>query len=353
MNLLLKDFKKKTGDDNEQENNALRCFVLRLGDLANLGRDMEHGSSDIINRYSYLRYFIKCVELSPEEKRKSPEHMMALRKAAMFVHFFESMGNRRRYKELNILDRMLKRLQIEKHSENSIIYNHGDHSDKFYVILQGIVVMLKHSHENVVKAEKHALKTLIELSNNKKTIDNIELKKLIEQIPKDLPDEILEAAGKFSSITDGIVNYKSKVLKTHWRNIDPTGINTMNIFDEKTGVQIYDFCYTLKTGESFGKAGIDNEKPRIGFAVSLVDTTLAYVTREVYKEVLLPIELKKFEVQKKFFVEHVFKSDVLGNAKEKIVKHFSKVKYKQNMHLYKEGDDIHSMFVIAEGNVKL
>ena len=354
MKSLLKNVKNKDDCDKDgHNNNTQEAFLKKLNDLADVGREIVRGEANIINRFSYLKYMEKCILYSYEERRKNTDYLKTLVISSQFCDYFVTMKSKKMYTKLNTLERMLKKLRIEKHRENDIVFNYGDISDKFYVILQGVVVKLKHVPEATIKAEKSAVKQLLELNKNQKTIVHLQLLELVSKNLEMIPEEILQAIEKFSSITDGIVTYKAKIIKDRWKNVNPVDIKSINIFDEKTGVQMYQYKNILTTGQDFGVHGLDLGKQRCSIAVSMADTTLTYLSRDDWREIILPVETKVLEKAKKFFTENVFKTDELGNAQEKIVKHFTKIRHKQGIHLFRQGDELNSLYVINKGQVKI
>jgi CRP-like cAMP-binding protein len=142
-------------------------------------------------------------------------------------------------------------------------------------------------------------------------------------------------------------------LKGIWGVFDPRGVAGVSVFEERTGILMLQKLAQLKAGKIFGAEGILNNAARGATIVTSVATTLGYINASDYKDVLLEAEKLKLEHKNKFFNENVFRSENFGMSKDKITKFFHKRKFDKGLHLFNQGDDLRSIYVIETGEVKL
>lgn len=327
------------------------AFISNLLDLTKVASELNSGDSSSFNRWTFLKHIVTTLEITKDDTKKTNDYIRVLMKATEFVDFFKQIKDKKRYVNNHIHEKLCRKMKLEKAPGFKVLYKEGSQSDKFYVILQGIVILVKHNIEYNIRMHKSALKFIVE-TITEKSLDPVSLKQFLDKHMEESTD-LAKAGVHFHEIKNGMVIYKDSYIKQYWSNVNPLNITEFPIFDDKTGVMMYHKSYLLKAGSKFGDLAAEDNNARYYTAVAIMDTVLVYLEKEDYKDILLPQERKKKEEVKSFFSEKVFKNAEFSPARDKLIELFHEVKFKQGMHLFKQGDKMKSLFVLKKGEVKL
>jgi CRP-like cAMP-binding protein len=149
------------------------------------------------------------------------------------------------------------------------------------------------------------------------------------------------------------VTYHRRWLQSIWDSVDPYQVKGDEIFDAHTGIMIGQKYSMMKAGSVFGDYGILYNSPRSATVVAIMDSAFAYIDNADYKEVLMEAEKKNMEKKNRFFADKVFKRAEFGMSKDKLSKYFNKRNFSKGSHLFRQGDEPKSIYVIKVGEVRL
>jgi hypothetical protein len=133
-------------------------------DLALLGKELEQGTATQINRWTYLRYIEQFLKIPPPDRK--PAQIARLIEATGFVPYFSDLKKDKINIEFSVHERLCRKLQLESVPSLKVLFHQGDPASKFYIILQGDVIVIGQRIDSQVKKERLALKTVIGKKKN-------------------------------------------------------------------------------------------------------------------------------------------------------------------------------------------
>ncbi len=114
----------------------------------------------------------------------------------------------------------------------------------------------------------------------------------------------------------------------------------------------FSYVSTIGPGGIFGELGLLRKKPRSATVVCKSHTEFAVLNARDYKDILETVERKKMENRISFFMDHAFRN-VPRDAVTKIAYMFKKFKFINGNHIFRQGEEPSSIFLIKKGDVQV
>lgn len=169
----------------------------------------------------------------------------------------------------------------------------------------------------------------------------------------DLEPDMKSAIDNFQCVDNGIVKYKEKWLVNNWDKFDPYNENFKGYYDQETGIMLKQKFKQIMAGDIFGNYGMLVGKIRSTTVICEIDVVLAYIDKEEYVDILGEPEKIRLEKKAKFFNEMVFKKADFGMSKDRLSHLFHEKIFKKGTHIFRQGDEPVSLYVIKKGQVRL
>jgi len=284
--------------------------------------------------------------------------------------------------------------------KGDLVFRIGDPGDKFYIILQGSVSILKlyeielalTGEEYLIllsnfisENEKFMAQKTIAINRTKMSFDLISINEILENNFKRKLFKLLKCNISFEEIseffksnckdaetygvnltqlnklfndkknTEAYFNYIGKILETKFPNSEE--LIQLDYLDERKKFLIckYEKFHTLNTGDFFGDIALDRNTTRNGTILAVEgDVHLGVLEKEIYLEY---ISKQKIQVENKkinFVYEKIFK-DIMPKSEfeRKYFKDFIYEEISNNKILFKEKSQIQYVYLIFSGKVDL
>lgn len=109
-------------------------------DLALLSKELKQGTATRINRRTYLHYIEQFLTIPPADRK--PAQIAQLIEATGFVPYFSDLKKDKINIEFCVHERLCRNLQLLKVPSLKVLFHQGDPASKFYIILQGDVIVI-------------------------------------------------------------------------------------------------------------------------------------------------------------------------------------------------------------------
>lgn len=223
---------------------------------------------------------------------------------------YEILQNIKFFKENNIVGEDLKilidNLKFERMDEDEFVFHFGEFGDKFYIILEGAVKILRPIKNK--EFEEHEEK-------RGSIFNQTEVKKPMKRNSKSKPN------GNF------IVN--------PYENLE------------------YQELVTLGKGSSFGELALNENKPRAATIRCAEPTIFAVLNKFGYDKVIGKILKKKLNIKIKFLKSIPYFSRWTNMALSKFGYDHKIMKFKRNQNVFKEGDSGDYVYIVQDGEFEL
>jgi hypothetical protein len=109
-------------------------------DLALLSKELAAGTQTQINRWTYLRYIEQFLKIPPADRK--PAIISQLIEATSYLPYFADLKKDKINIEFSVHERLCRKLRLETVPSLQVLFHQGDPASKFYIILQGDVLLL-------------------------------------------------------------------------------------------------------------------------------------------------------------------------------------------------------------------
>ena len=304
-----------------------------------------------------------------------------------------------------ILMQVLMSIQLESYQQNNIIFKYGESGEKFYIVLRGKVGFLLPKLIKCNLNEEEYLEYLIKLKKNKE--DELVKKLLsVNQQYYDLGNDLeyfirerlynfenkiedthhysmflykklklmTKRTGRRSTIRRTIkipdsykidLNIKNKTYEEIYNNdltienyINSNKVNDMELPDkDRKNINVYLYVLTnvYEDGQTFGYDALENKiNKRVGTIITLKNTEFAVLSKDIYLNLLQPLNLKYREM----LFNLVNSNNLLGYVSKKtfdkrICHMFKFVKYKMNDVIFSDKKRINSVQIFNSGQFNI
>ena len=295
-----------------------------------------------------------------------------------------------------------KNLEYELFKKGDIVFRIGDPGDKFYIILQGSVSILKLfetelfcTGEEYIELlsklksdnEKYMVKRTIILNKDKINIDFNNIEEVLEKIFKRKLHKYLKFYYSHSEITElfkiykklpenykinlnamkkyekdkknstAYVNYLNQIIAKNFEETEDEGIISFEQIDERKRFIIsrYDQIILLKSGQFFGDFALDTNTNRSATLMAVDDEThLGIIQKDMYYEFILKEKLK-MESKKINFIYETFFYKIINkmNFEKKFFKSFTYEEFPKGHILFKENENLKNIYILFLGRINL
>ena len=328
---------------------GFNALANELGSLADFGKKRLEGQVGAVNKYNFVKIFEEITKICC--KQRTNEDIDKLIEGTKDLTWFVELNSQKVYKNRNVHYKICKHLKMESYDPHQTVFQKNDAANKFFLVLQGILICYGPRSEVNIKRDKNALKYIQDCGLSSE-ITSHKLEEIVKK-DKQISNDLKKSVVNFESIQKGQITYKKSFKKQMWDNFNPDNITEEEIYDQKTGIMIQKKYIMIKTGEAFGDIGLLYNNLRAASILTLTNCKLGYISQKNYISILMEAERINLEKKVKFFNEVVFKRATFdGSSLEKLCKFFTRRYFKKGMYLFKQGDEPKFIYAIKKGEVK-
>lgn len=296
---------------------------------------------------SHLDQVMDILRLAPHNRKNSD--VLKLMDLTSNIEFFKKVSEEEKTKEVHMS--CCQVMGLEEFPAETAIFNYGDIGDSFYVILKGSVAVqiptkkiVKRPIQPIVEEHKEPHKdpaTESRLSGARRsTLGGKHLAQQLSAInqQKPKPDQSEKS------------NHESR---DQLDEIPESSEDTNEVIYEEVEVTEYIEVAKLHAGGSFGELALMNDKPRAATIRCSAYTICAVLKKNDFKNILGAISEKKLNLKIKYFQSLPFFTNWTKVALSKFSYYFELKYFKPKQVIYKEGDPLHFVYFVKEGEFKM
>lgn len=235
-----------------------------------------------------------------------------------------------------------KSLTLEKFSKNQYIYQKGDASVKYYIIIQGEVSLLKSRDKDkeIISSSNSSSSSELDesfgLNNTRPRFRAFDLNSdLVFELSNTTNNEFSRKS--ISILTKDVLEKESKELLELIFQVD-----SVNESDKQLKV--------LKSKEGFGTEALLQNKPRQFHAVAKTQVELASLHKTMFRKIILEIATERKMVMMGFLSRISLFSKWTKNELLKILHFFHLKSFQKGQYIFRQGEKPGSVYFVSTGN---
>ncbi|CAG9311608.1 RAPGEFL1 [Blepharisma stoltei] len=312
----------------------------------------------------------QILQISP--KLRSEEDIAYLMALTSKIDFFRKITEEQKSSEIH--KACCQVMTFEKHNPGHLIVNFGEKGSNFYIVLKGSASV------NIPRKKKVTI-SLRDLETDK-------LKKIISMLHKE-EDDISEIkfdpqkrrrrGGRIYNAVD-LISLNSAMQEKENEESDNQQLNELykinDLFQDKLDEEkaiILDFlskqnpearvveietedltkASIINEGGSFGESALISNKPRAATLIAEEKIILGVISKPSFKKIVENLAEKKLNEVLEFLQASGMFSNWSKIALYKLGPYFSRILYKKNQFVYKEGEPANTVYFVKSGEFKI
>jgi CRP-like cAMP-binding protein len=296
---------------------------------------------------SPLNQVMDILRLAPHNRKNSD--VLKLMDLTANIEFFKKVSEEEKTKEVHMS--CCQVMGLEEFPADAAIFKYGDIGDSFYIILKGSVAVqiptkkiIKRPIQPIVEEQKESHKdSNVESRLNGGRRSTLGGKNLVQQI-----STINQQKPKLDQSEKS-----NNASRDRLEEIPESPDDTDEVIYEEIEVIEFIEVAKLHAGASFGELALMNDKPRAATIKCSAYTICAVLKKNDFKNILGGISEKKLNLKIKYFQSLPFFTNWTKVALSKFSYYFELKYFKPKQVIYKEGDPLHFVYFVKEGEFKM